>query len=46
MYDVSNRESFKHATEKLYPKCKQELKEEQQFVMLIGNKMDVNENSR
>ena len=46
MYDVCNWESFKHATEKLYPRCRQELKEEQQFVMLIGNKMDVSENCR
>ena len=47
MYDVCSLESFKHATEQLYPLCKQDaVLDEKQFVMLVGNKMDVPEDQR
>ena len=46
MYDVSSKASFKHATQQIYPELSRATSVEHQFVMLIGNKMDVAESER
>ena len=46
LYDISSETSFKLATEHMFPKVSSLINNEYQFTMLIGNKLDLEDNHR
>ena len=46
MYDITSMTSFRNVTERIYPQVKSLINQQYQFVILIGNKIDLSEQKR